>query len=147
MESSKSLKATTGIFILFLTVSAMDHVDKIYIPLKQSIAYQRIPEICIYFTEFITFALFGIFLIKVVDNIGKQKFFIKQNINYFRLMAFSMVLPPVAKTLGRIFDNAHDWASFPMPIELWLAAALFMAIMSNIFEYGLKLKDEQDLTV
>ena len=147
MESPKSLKVTTGIFIFFLTVSGLDHVDKIYIPLKQSIAGQHIPEACIYSAELIAFILFGLSLIKVVSNIGKQKFFIKQNVNCFRFMGLSMMLPPVAKTLGRIFDNTHDWAAYPMYIELWFAVAIFMAIMSNIFEYGMKLKEEQDLTI
>lgn len=147
MESPKSLKLTTGVLIFFLVISAVNHVDNLYIPLKQSIVGQRIPELTIYASELVTFLLFGTALVKVVKNIGKQLFFTKANINCFRLMSLSMMLPPVVKTAGRLFDSAHDWAAYPMAIELWGTAALFMALMSHIFEYGLKLKEEQDLTV
>jgi hypothetical protein len=38
MDSPKSLKVITGIFLLFLGVLAFNTIDSIYIPLKKSIA-------------------------------------------------------------------------------------------------------------
>lgn len=147
MESKSSLKYTATTFFLFLFICAFDNVDKIYIPLKHSIADQKIPEIWIYSTELLTFLIFGISLIKVMNNVTKQKFFIKQNVHCFQIMAVALMLPAIVKTLGDIFDTAHDWHSFPMDLALWFAASLFLSLMGNIFRYGLKLKEEQDLTI
>lgn len=147
MDSKISLKISTGAFLIFLFISAFNHVDFIYNPLKWSIVNENIPAIWIYSAEFITFFIFGFSLTKLVNSIHKQKFFTKQNVNYLRIMAVSLILPSLVKTLGDIFDAAHDWEAFPMDIALWFAAALFLALMSNIFQYGLKLKEEQDLTI
>lgn len=147
MDSKISLKISTGAFFLFLFICAFNHVDFIYSPLKWSIVNENIPAIWIYSAELITFFIFGFSLARLINNIYKQKFFTKQNVNYFRIMAISLVLPALVKTLGDIFDAAHDWEAFPMDIALWFAAALFLALMSNIFQYGLKLKEEQDLTI
>lgn len=147
MESKSLLKYTTTTFFLFLFICAFDNVDKIYIPLKHSIVDKKIPEIWIYSTELLTFLIFGILLIKLVNNVNKQKFFIKQNVRCFQIMAVALMLPAIVKTLGDILDTAHDWHFFPMDIALWFAASLFLSLMGNIFRYGLKLKEEQDLTI
>lgn len=146
MNSAKSLKTTTGIFLFFLFVNAFNNIDELYIPLKQSISTQKVPEIWIYCSELVAFIIFGIALIKAVRNIGNQKFFIKQNVNCFRVMAVSLLLPSVVQLLGNIFDNAHDWHRL-VNNALWIAAAVFMAIIANIFHYGMKLKEEQELTI
>lgn len=146
MERKASLKTTTGIFIFFLIVNAFNNVDKLYIPFKTGIANQEVAETWIYGTELIAFLLFGAALIKVVNNINHQLFFIRQNINCFKIMALSLILPPIVQTLGDIFDATHNWLGL-VDIPLWIAAALFMSILYNIFLYGLKLKEEQDLTI
>lgn len=147
MESPKSLKITTGTFIFFLTVCAVDHVDSLYIPLKQSIYYQHIPETCIYAAELLAFIILGVSLVKVVRHISRQQFFVKQNVNCFKVMGMALVLPPLVKTLGSIVGVTDDWRAVHMNIEIWIAAALFMLIIANIFGYGKKLKEEQDLTI
>lgn len=146
MERKASLKTTTGIFIFFLLVNAFNKVDKLYIPFKTGIAKQEVAETWIYGTELIAFILFGAALIKAVNNISHRNFFIKQNINCFKIMALSLMLPPIVQTLGDMFDATHNWRGL-VDIPLWIAAAIFMSILCNIFLYGLKLKEEQDLTI
>ena len=51
MDSPKSLKVITGIFLLFLGVLAFNTIDSIYIPLKKSIAAEHISAIVFYGTE------------------------------------------------------------------------------------------------
>ena len=59
MDSPKSLKVITGIFLLFLGVLAFNTIDSIYIPLKKSIAAEHISAIVFYGTEFLVFFTIG----------------------------------------------------------------------------------------
>lgn len=147
MENKKSLKVTTGVFIFFLTMTAINKVDSLYIPLKQSIAYQKIPEIWIYSTELLAFVILGITILRIISHINKQKFFIQQNFRLFYTAAIALFLPPVVHFLGKIFDKAHNWEAFKMDETLWFTASLFLLIIAEIFRYGTKLKEEQDLTI
>lgn len=145
-KKETSLKTTTGMFFFYLIVIAVDRVDLLYIPLKQSISVQSVPGIAIYSAELIAIIAFGIALVKAVQNIRKQNFFVKENVKYFTIMGVVLILPPLTKTIGDIIDWSHDWKGY-IDISLWLGGALFMLIIREIFRYGMKLKEEQDLTV
>lgn len=141
-----SLKGTTGMFFFYLFVIAFDNIDLLYTPLKQSSSTQSIPGISVYSAVLIAIIIFGVALIKTVRNIGKQNFFVKENIKYFTIMGAALMLPPLTKTVGDIIDWEHNWKGY-IDISLWIAAALFILIIREIFRYGMKLKEEQDLTV
>lgn len=147
MNNQKSLKVTTGVFLFFLAATAIDNIDHIYIPLKQSIAADNIPAITIYATELIVFFTMGFSMNRLTKNIYKQKFFIKQNYLLFFAMGLALFLPPAVHVVGDIFDKVHDWQAIKVNDALWFAGSLFLIILAEIFRYGHKLKEEQDLTI
>ena len=95
MDSPKSLKVITGIFLLFLGVLAFNTIDSIYIPLKKSIAAEHISAIVFYGTEFLVFFTIGFSINKLIKNINKQNFFIRQNYQLFSIMGIALFLPPL----------------------------------------------------
>lgn len=145
-KKETSLKSITGIFLFYLIIIAIDKVDLLYIPLKQSISAQSIPGIAMYSSQLIAMIAFGIALIKAVDNIRKQNFFVKENVKYFTVMAIALMFPPLTKTIGEIIDWSQNWKGY-IDVPLWIGGALFILIIREIFRYGMKLKEEQDLTV
>ena len=44
-------------------------------------------------------------------------------------------------------DTAHDWKIIPMDVPVWSAMGTFLLIIAEIFRYGIRMKEEQDLTV
>ena len=145
MDSPKSLKVITGIFLLFLGVLAFNTIDSIYIPLKKSIAAEHISAIVFYGTEFLGFFTIGFSINKLIKNINKQNFFIRQNYQLFSIMGIALFLPPLVYMLGNLFDQTHN--SITINDATWFAGSLFMFILAEIFRYGYKLKEEQDLTI
>ena len=49
--------------------------------------------------------------------------------------------------LGDALDTAHDWKIIPMDVPVWSAMGTFLLIIAEIFRYGIRMKEEQDLTV
>ena len=141
MDSPKSLKVITGIFLLFLGVLAFNTIDSIYIPLKKSIAAEHISAIVFYGTEFLVFFTIGFSINKLIKNINKQNFFIRQNYQLFSIMGIALFLPPLVYMLGNLFDQTHN--SITINDAAWFAGSLFMFILAEIFRYGYKLKEEQ----
>lgn len=147
MNSQKSLKLTTGVFLFFLAVIAFNTIDSIYIPLKKSIAAENISAIALYGTELVVFFTIGFSINRLTKNINKQKFFIKQNHYLFFIMGIALFLPPFVHMLCNLFDQAHTSDSITVNDPVWFASSLFMFILAEIFRYGYKLKEEQDLTI
>lgn len=145
MNSPKSLKIITGIFLFFLVVIAFNTIDSIYIPLKKSIATENISAITFYGTELLVFFTIGFSINKLTKNINKQKFFIKQNHQLFSIMGIALFLPPLVHVLSGLFDQMQNSITVNDPV--WFAGSLFMFILAEIFRYGYKLKEEQDLTI
>lgn len=147
MNCSKSLRTITGIFLFFLVVIAFNTIDSIYIPLKQSIVAENIPAIALYGTELVVFFTIGFSIHRLTKNINKQKFFIKENHYLFFIMGIALFLPSFVHVLCNLFDQAHTSDSITVNDPVWFASALFMFILAEIFRYGYKLKEEQDLTI
>lgn len=147
MNRSKSLRTITGVFLLFLAVIAFNTIDSIYIPLKQSIVAENIPAIALYGTELVVFFTIGFSIHRLTKNINKQKFFIKENHYLFFIMGIALFLPSFVHVLCNLFDQAHTSDSITVNDPVWFASALFMFILAEIFRYGYKLKEEQDLTI
>ena len=84
---------------------------------------------------------------KVIGNINKQKFFVKINYKLFYYMGVALFFLPLLHELGKAFDTAHDWESISMEIPVWSAIGAFLFIIAEIFRYGIRMKEDQDLTV
>lgn len=148
MNSSKSLRTITGVFLFFLAVIAFNTIDSIYIPLKQSIVAENIPAITLYGTELVVFFTIGFSINRLTKNINKQKFFIKENHYLFFIMGIALFLPPFINVLYNLFSQMHSSdPTITVNDPMWFASSLFMFILAEIFRYGYKLKEEQDLTI
>lgn len=147
MESKKSLNIMIAVFMFFLGLSTIRIIELVYIPLKSSIAEQNIPAIWIYATEFVGIFIIGYAVTKITDNVKRQNFFIKQNHRLFHLMGITVFAPAFIHEIGSLVDSSNNWKAFEMNTPLWFAAGIFLFIIAEIFRYGTKLKEEQDLTV
>lgn len=141
------IKTNNYVLLGILAAITVNHIDKVYIPLKESIALGNTAAACIYSSELLTFSIFILAFVVIIHRIDKGHFFTSFNVRCFTIMAVSMMLPPLTKTFGQLFVDTPEWEAFPMSIEIWLAAALFLSLIANIFQYGVKLQEEQDLTV
>lgn len=144
MDSPKSLKVITGIFLLFLGVLAFNTIDSIYIPLKKYCRRTHIRHSLLWHRVLVFFTI-GFSINKLIKNINKQNFFIRQNYQLFSIMGIALFLPPLVYMLGNLFDQTHN--SITINDAAWFAGSLFMFILAEIFRYGYKLKEEQDLTI
>lgn len=148
MNRSKSLRTITGVFLLFLAVIAFNTIDSIYIPLKQSIVAENIPAITLYGTELVVFFTIGFSINRLTKNINKQKFFTKENHYLFFIMGIALFLPPFINVLYNLFGQMHSSdPTITVNDPMWFASSLFMFILAEIFRYGYKLKEEQELTI
>ena len=80
----------------------------------------------------------------IIKNICKGLFFTKRNFICFYTMGCAFYLPILSYAIiGRLLcqiDIELDYA-------LYIAAGTFMFLLAEIFRYGYRLKEDQDLTI
>ena len=144
MKSTTSLSFTVGFFVYFLFVSYYNHAKDIYTPLKQSIIDGNIPMAIIFGLELLSILAIATSIVLIIKNICKGVFFTKRNFVCFHIMGCAFYLPVLGYAIiGRLLcqiDIELDYA-------LYLAAGTFMFLLAEIFRYGYRLKEEQELTV
>jgi hypothetical protein len=112
--------------------------------LKQSIADGNIATAIMFGLEILAILTIATSIILLVKNISNGRFFTKRNFVCFYVMGFAFYIP--------IFDYAiigRMIAHLDIQIDyaLYLAAGTFMFILAQIFHYGYRLKEEQELTI
>ena len=144
MKSTTSLSFTAGFFVYFLFVSYYNHAKDIYTPLKQSIIDGNIPMAIMFGSELLSILAIATSIVLIIKNICKGVFFTKCNFVCFYTMGCAFYLPILSYAIiGRLLcqiDIELDYA-------LYLAAGTFMFLLAEIFRYGYRLKEEQDLTI
>ena len=144
MKSTTSLSFTAGFFVYFLFVSYYNHAEDIYTPLKQSIIDGNIPMATMFGMELLSILTIATSIFLIIKNICKGLFFTKRNFTCFYTMGCAFYLPILSYAIiGRLLcqiDIELDYA-------LYLAAGTFMFLLAEIFRYGYRLKEEQDLTI
>ena len=144
MKSTTSLGFTAGFFVYFLFVSYYNHAKDIYTPLKQSIIDGNIPMAIIFGLELLSILAIATSMVLIIKNICKGVFFTKRNFTCVYTMGCAFYLPILSYAIiGRLLcqiDIELDYA-------LYLAAGTFMFLLAEIFRYGYRLKEEQDLTI
>ena len=144
MKSTTSLSFTAGFFVYFLFVSYYNHAKDIYTPLKQSIIDGNIPMAIMFGLELLSILTIATSIVLIIKNICKGLFFTKRNFVCFHIMGCAFYLPILSYAIiGRLLcqiDIKLDYA-------LYLAAGTFMFLLAEIFRYGYRLKEEQDLTI
>ena len=144
MKSTTSLSFTAGFFVYFLFVSYYNHAEDIYTPLKQSIIDGNISMATMFGLELLAVLTIATSIILIVRNIIKGRFFTKRNFICFQIMGFAFYLPVIDYAIIGRFICQVD---IPMDFALYLAAGSFMLLLAEIFRYGYRLKEEQDLTI
>lgn len=80
--------------------------------------------------------------LKVLTNLSKEKFFVSENVNHFRHMSNScLAVVPVCALACNFF------AGFVPITVAAVCMFLILRIVKNVFEYGIEIKEENDLTV
>lgn len=146
-SKNTSLRVITGAFLFFLFLIGFIKFDEAYIQLKHSVVDEHIHAVFFYSLELAVLIFIAYGVCKVISNINKQKFFVKINYMLFYYMGIALLFLPGLHGLGSALDTAHDWKSIPMEIPVWCAIGAFLLIIAEIFHCGIRMKEEQDLTV
>ena len=144
MKSTTSISFTAGFFMYFLFVSYYNHAEDIYTPLKQSIIEGNISMMIMFGLNLLSILTIAASIFLVIKNISNGRFFAKRNFICFYIMGIAFYIP--------IFDYAIIGQmicgiDIQMDYALYLAAGTFMFILAQIFHYGYRLKEEQELTI
>ena len=144
MKKNTSISFITGFFLYFLFVSYYNHASDIYVPLKQSIADGNIATAIMFGLEILAILTIATSIILLVKNISNGRFFTKRNFVCFYVMGFAFYIPIFDYAIiGRMICGID----IQMDYALYLAAGTFMFILAQIFHYGYRLKEEQELTI
>lgn len=143
MKTTKSISFITGFFTYFLLRTAMNHIDSLYIPLKQNIADGNFSSAIMLGIELLSLIAIGTCVINIVINIKNKCFFIKQNYISFYIMGISLYLPVLAYAIfGFMGQECQE-----IDHALYLCGGTFLCILAETFRYGYQLKEEQELTI
>jgi hypothetical protein len=144
MKSPKSISFTAGFFVYFLFVSYYNHAEDIYTPLKQSIIDGNISMAIMFGLEVLSILTIATSIVLIIKNISEGLFFTKRNFICFHIMGCAFYLPVLSYAIiGRLLCLADIQIDF----ALYIAAGSFMFLLAEIFRYGYRLKEEQDLTI
>ena len=144
MKSTTSISFITGFFMYFLFVSYYNHAEDIYTPLKQSIIDGNISMATMFGLELLAVLTIATSIILIVRNIIKGRFFTKRNFICFQIMGFAFYLSVIDYAIiGRFICQVDIQIDF----ALYIAAGTFMFLLAEIFRYGYRLKEEQELTI
>lgn len=143
MKTTKSISTLTGLFTYFLLATAWNHIDSLYIPLKQNIADGNLSLAIMLGIELLSLIALGTCVINIVININKKCFFIKQNYISFYIMGISLYLPVLAYAIfGFMGQECQE-----IDHALYLCGGTLLFILAEVFCYGYHLKEEQELTI
>ncbi|MBQ8889681.1 MAG: DUF2975 domain-containing protein [Bacteroidaceae bacterium] len=144
MKSTTSISFITGFFLYFLVISYYNHAEDIYTPLKQNIAEGNISMAVMFGLELLAILTIAISIVLVVRNIIYGRFFSKRNFICFYVMGCAFYVPIIDYAIiGRFICQIN----IEIDYALYIAAGTFMFILAEIFRYGYRLKEEQDLTI
>ena len=144
MKSTKSISFLAGFFMYFLFILYYNHAEDIYTPLKQNIAEGNISMAIMFGLELLAIITIATSIVLVIRNISKGRFFVKRNIVCFYIMGCAFYFPVIGDTIiGRFICQIDIQIDF----ALYIAAGTFMFLLAEIFRYGYRLKEEQELTI
>ena len=143
MKRTTSISRITHFFIFFLFLSGYNYIDKLYISFKHGIVNGDLSLILMNGFTLLSLIALGVCFFMVMNNINKQLFFTKKNFIYFYAMGVILYLPVIVYTIirwtgGELEEIEHS---------VYFAAGSFMLILAEIFRYGYRLKEEQELTI
>ena len=146
----RSLKIYCALFLVWMLMVGYRKFKDIYILMKHSVVDINVPGIVLYVVELCAYLAIAILLSKIVKNIQNQVIFDRSNVRMFRGMAFAVSIPILAHGISTVLTDTATYIvgySMGTGIGYWVTAYLFLIIITEIFRYGMLLKEEQDLTV
>lgn len=150
ITKSKSLEIYSTLFLVCMLLGGYDRFNQIYILMKHSVVDINVPGIVLCSAELGTYLAIAILLSKIVKNIRNQIIFDRKNVRMFRGMAIAVLVPTVVHVICNFLAETTAYSighSMGSEVKYWITALLFLSIITEIFRYGMRLKEEQDLTV
>ena len=147
MKKLTSLNHMTEIFFFFLFVIVCANIEDLYEPFLNFSKEGNIPFATMYGLELLAFVGVVAGIGRFVYNARKQRFFTKENYLLFYVMGIALFAPGIVHFIGQILGEKEAWKAFQIALHYWFGAGSFLFILAEIFRYGYRLKEEQDLVI
>ena len=147
MKKLVSLNHMTEVFFFFLFVIVCANIENLYYPFLDYTKEGNIPFATMYGLELFAFIIMVIGIGRFVYNVRRQKFFIKENYLILYGIGAALFAPGFIHFIGQILDDKEAWEAFHIELHYWFAAGAILFILAEIFRYGYRLKEEQELTI
>lgn len=150
VNKRKSLRIASILFYVWMVLIGLGKFNEIYIPIKHSVVDLDVPCLVLYVVELCALIAIGILLAKLMKNIRNQVIFDRANVRLFKGMIIAVLSPTLILVVGSFIDDTSAYSlghSVGSDMGYWVTGFLFLNIMTKIFQYGVQLKEEQDLTV
>lgn len=150
ITKERSLKVYCALFLVWMLMVGYRKFNDIYILMKHSVVDINVPGIVLYVVELCAYLAIAILLSKIVKNIRNQVIFDRSNVRMFRGMAVAVFIPILVHVISDLLADFTAYSlghSIGTGVGYWFTAYLFLMIITEIFRYGMQLKEEQDLTV
>ena len=147
MKKTSSLNHMTEVFFFFLFVIVCANIEDLYEPFLNFSKEGNIPFATMYGLELLAFVGVVVGIGRFVYNARKQRFFTKENYLLFYGMGIALFAPGIVHFIGQILGEKEAWKAFQIALHYWFGAGSFIFILAEIFRYGYRLKEEQELTI
>jgi hypothetical protein len=137
----------TEVFFFFLFVIVCANIEDLYEPFLNFSKEGNIPFATMYGLELLAFVGVVVGIGRFVYNARKQRFFTKENYLLFYGMGIALFAPGIVHFIGQILGEKEAWKAFQIALHYWFGAGSFLFILAEIFRYGYRLKEEQELTI
>lgn len=134
------------LFVFFLLGISYEIINQVYILLKHSVASADVFLIVFYGVELAAlFTAVGA-LFKLVRNVEKKVIFDYKNVRLLQMVTIALFAPIIVDFLGRILGLCEK-SLLTGDMKVWIAGALFVVVISEVFKRGIELKKEQELVI
>ena len=147
MKKLTSLNHITEVFFFFLFVIVCANIEDLYEPFLSFSKEGNLPFATMYGLELLAFIIMVAGIGRFVYNARKRRFFTKENYLLFYGMGIALFAPGFVHFIGQILGDKEVWKAFQIALHYWFGAGSFLFILAEIFRYGYRLKEEQELTI
>ena len=84
--------------------------------------------------------------IRFILNVNRNKVFVWENVNLLRLTAWASIIPLLVFAWGQLYDGSSFVEVYNDFFDAFLFG-VFNLIVAEVFAIGLKLQEDQDLTI
>ena len=147
MKKRTSLNHMSEVFFFFLFVIVCANIEDLYEPFLSFSKEGNLPFATMYGLELLAFIIMVVGIGRFVYNARKRRFFTKENYLLLYGMGIALFAPGFVHFIGQILGDKEAWKAFQIALHYWFGAGSFLFILAEIFRYGYRLKEEQELTI